>query len=329
VENIPKDNALVDAAQREYNVVEVIGTGVFGLAVKVASNRNQKEFAVRISDVNKLGQSENAVRVACALNSLETPAFVRTYGWLVGTGRFPTTKWYSQLGKWGRKLKKSSRTMYMGMEYYAQSLESEKVELMPVEYKTIAFILLHGLYTGRKAFGFEHDDIHVGQVLLKSIRMEVPIAVGNDFTLVPGSRFIPKLIDFEFSKLDNEWEEPSEDSDDLFGSAPAPSTDIPSLRGALIKHMQERESTFLPEFQRYISESDAWQDAEVSDRHDYQSLWRVLTEPFWSDIILQRGVPVGSRIRCHTCHDVATHRLEGSELYFCGEECAERITAKK
>lgn len=296
LENHSGENNDIDPFEK-YNKIKLIGEGEYGKVYKVRNNQTQKEYAMRVS--NKDTKAVNAIDIACALNSLNTPAFVHTYGWNIYRNK-----------------------MYMLMEYHDETFESKGLNLTPTEYKTIAFILLHGLYIGRKKLQFEHDDIHTGQILLKSIKRNVPIAVGNEFQLIGNSRFIPKFIDFELGRIGEEEDEGDlTDSDDLFSGSTA-STDIPSLRGALVKHMRKNKSAFLSEFEGYISKSKAWNKAEESDRFDYQSILLVLGEPFWYDIMAES---VEQCIRCHNCHDVANFRLEHTQLYFCDAHCAKRI----
>ena len=96
LENVRYNRDAAAAVQEAFTVIKVVGRGANAVVLKVRSNRTQKEYAVRLSQVND--QAQKAIKVACAVNALDTPAFVHTYGWIASDARgFMDSPWHRLL----------------------------------------------------------------------------------------------------------------------------------------------------------------------------------------------------------------------------------------
>lgn len=179
------------------------GAGQYGFVLETMTGYGNpmktEALVVKISEVNAV-----ELRVACELNSMitETPIFPHVYGWLI-CPKVPED-WLSFLRVKDRNHMILLRPPPVFMFTFVQPVKDKWDDiLLPVDngYRVSLFFLLHGLYVARRMIGFNHGDIHSGNVMVEYHREETTTALrygggGDQYDAEVRSRYVPRLIDY-------------------------------------------------------------------------------------------------------------------------------------
>ncbi len=230
--NTPSGSNCVNDIANKFVYTRTLGQGKQGIAFEVV--HEQQRMVVKVVPLQVDGIRE--VESQCLLNDLkqETGVFTRSFGWQV-CSEMPSQ--WAEFVSFPTK----ERLLFIFME---KSMETwREMTLKSDEKKTALFMMLHGIMVARKAFnGFSHDDIHADNVMLQPIEMDKVVHLSGGYSLGPGLRFVPKLIDYGYTYIGFEEEEEGDDED-----MPT-STDIGSIEYLMGGEFAELFDT--PEFTR-------------------------------------------------------------------------------
>jgi serine/threonine protein kinase len=215
--SLKHDKNCVKQFQKHYSYKPVIllGKGTVGSVFAVHYKENMdNQIAVKILPYGKklYKLSNKELGVACELNSLASasPIFLHTLGYLI-CKKIPQ--------EWKEHLDYNKEEMYMYMFMHKPQAEFAVSGGRPGAYKvmgfnnrdyavSLLFVLLHGLYVGRKFLQFVHNDIHEGNVMfsasLRDDASHFDLSIENtDYKVAFISNWVPKLIDFGRSSTKN------------------------------------------------------------------------------------------------------------------------------
>lgn len=175
------------------------GNGQYGFVIEtmaVYGNPPRDEaLIVKISGVNA-----QELRVACELNTLgeETFVFPHTYGWLVSP-RVPD-EWLLLLRIHEREHTLLMQPPPLFMFTFVQPVArkwDDAVLAAHHGYRVALFFLLHGLYVARRTIGFNHGDIHAGNIMIQyyARRSDTRLSFGQYEAQIE-SNFVPRFIDY-------------------------------------------------------------------------------------------------------------------------------------
>jgi len=210
-QNLEKDEKCAKLFRKHYiynDPVEVLGKGSIATVFNVYSKTDiNKQIAVKIlpygPDLDKLSNKE--LGIACELNSLRelSPIFVYTMGYIVCS---------AVPNEWKRKMDVyKDEPLYLYMFMHKPQVSFDERDKDTRDYKvasldereyaiSLLFILLHGIYVGRKLFEFVHHDIHAKNVMFaytEDDHQPFKLSVENvehNVSFIP--HYVPKLIDF-------------------------------------------------------------------------------------------------------------------------------------
>jgi hypothetical protein len=187
-----------------------LGHGRFGTVIGLSDSVAVKILEFRLAAENKrfdplivIRDVQQELFIACQLNALQkfTPALVRTHGWLISQHIPLSWKPFVKLEQLEYKDVEKHSYMLMFMEHIAHPFDSKKA--LVTGYLNIIFILLHALYVAKRELGFNHSDLHMGNIMLEVTSNRNVILPMNDklsFNVNLPDGYIPKIIDFGFSK---------------------------------------------------------------------------------------------------------------------------------
>lgn len=197
--NLELDADCVDRMASVYDALKLRGSGQYGFAMEIITaygNPPKNEtLIVKISTINT-----NELRVACELNSImsETPIFPHAYGWLI-CSKVPDD-WLSLLRIRARHHMILTNPPSSFMFTFIQPVkETWDDATLPANhgYRVTLFFLLHGLYVTRRKIGFNHGDIHAGNIMLEyHLKETISILRYNHYEAEVRSRYVPRLIDY-------------------------------------------------------------------------------------------------------------------------------------
>lgn len=267
-------------------------------------SQETQDVAVKVMPLDDA--AVNDVRIACLLNGMseQTPIFVRTFGWI----KCQTIPWqYKNAPRAFNQKKKNAMYLFQVMAFSSHAWTDARIELSMEEYRTMLFLLMHGLWIAREKTGFRHNDIHQGQVLFQTCKPGTPITVtmGENSYTIKCERFVPKLIDFGLASTgEQEKEDFSSDSDDMFEKEQG-TIDDDDIRN-LVYMFEERmkQDGLEPFLLRYTTMDEI-----------------LMRDPIFDNIRKGPRQPVNSRL-CDVCSSVAKHAWGGCDIVFCGESCA-------
>jgi serine/threonine protein kinase len=166
-----------------------------------------KQIAVKVLPYGKKLEtlSNKELGIACELNDLSklSPIFVKTLGYIV-CNKIPE--------EWKEQMFYQDESLYIMMFMHKPQAEFAVSGGMPGAYKvmgfgtrdmaiSLLFVLLHGIYIGRKFLQFVHHDIHEGNVMFSGSLRKDPthfhLKVEDSMYRVEFVKnWVPKLIDF-------------------------------------------------------------------------------------------------------------------------------------
>jgi hypothetical protein len=345
------DARLQAALLKHFILVEEIDRGATSIVVELnlpLGTDEQKTLAA----AKIMALSEDSLRdlvIACQLNALRnyTPLFIHTFGWFLLNG-IPSD-WRDKIEDYPDSFEKDTLLCQV-MDKEGKSFASSNAVFSELEFKSILFVLLHGIQMARQTLAFVHGDLTGRQVLLAVAKTEqLTLNTDTQVMVIAHGRFLPKLIDFGMSYTAIHAE-PNEDSysgsetssDDLFGGqrgtivqiqATNDVTSIVSLihsrMRAQIGNRHSRKVQFtgamLRIFERTFLDSAQYAAAKLAPATDSLCIERLLLESgYFNDIIKTRqSKPMVQKItRCMACGALATKQWEGTELTFCGTRCS-------
>lgn len=267
--------------------------------------------------------ANHELRIACMVNELAkvTPVFVHTVGWLVSR-RIPSS-WRNvpDFKIDGEQFDCAvSSYMFIFMEKVAYKFDDLAIIMTVDNVKQCLFVLLHGLLMARHALDFNHNDLHMGNIMFDISGSDEPLHLSLehvDFS-IHGMGYYPKFIDFGKSQTKT------------------------TLHHTVIfhpdvKHIFDAFSARFPVAMEFYN--DTWkrshQELLHSQGDNYQILLHFLIEDtlFDNGIVQKQHHPASNvkrqRVisnRCCLCGTAATVTLDTrSDLAFCTDFCALKL----
>lgn len=199
-------------------------------------------------------------------------------------------------------------------------------------YRSALFFLLHGLYVARQRIGFQHGDIHSGNVMIQQElsmrRTPTPTTLRyGEYEATVTSRFVPRFIDYGRSITAKHHT----------GDDSPYSNDLRALRNMFDRHFddEDREDDIdeAIEFNKFVA-SSGWRDLETRYKQEGESLILPLLEHDYFDVPEIQRQRVKRQAtepieRCfHCCVPQPTHQINhraSPPKYFCGQWCHESM----
>lgn len=287
-----------------------LGQGEQGTVIEASVD--QRIVVVKIMPFGTESVAE--VKAQCLLDGLrqETSVFAHAYGWQV-CKTIPES-WIFYIGN--KRFPKASYYLFLVMEEAPKKwTDWENLNIQEEEFKALLFLLLHGIYVGRKRFQFLHDDLGPQNLMLQTKQPgPIHVRVGKQVFSVESSapqqrplRFVPKIIDFGYTEYGEE-ENGSDEDDSLFETEATPATDLSSL-----------EHVFPNGMMQAFFDMSLFKKAKMSSRSDYKAIKDLLMSPFFAEYATDK-TNVGKM--CIVCMREATHVHKRDQTYFCGAACA-------
>lgn len=310
LKRIPKTSNCTDNLESQYTVIKTLGTGDQGVVFQVVNNKTLKHFAVKVAKSDLF--AVRGINIACHLNSInkQTPIFSKTIGWFPCKTTLRKFKWVTDLQLKQKDIPQSTDpyifTMIERNEY--KWIGDDIVVDDEVGFKSALFLLLHGLYVARKEFAFGHNDIHKDQLMLQpNPNRSVHVNIEDETFRVNTGRFIPKLIDFDLSQINNDSR--------LVDSTTDLNDDIVQIESIFNKKSPKNK-----EFKQLLKSSE-WTNMKNATRFDYDEIVDVLYHPYFDSILQQETIdPI--EYRCSRCAQPAAYNMYGTEWSFCDEICS-------
>lgn len=298
------------------------GKGKFGSVVALADVELERRASLavkilpfRIDDNERydplllMRDVQQELYIACQVNELSdwTPAFIKTFGWLVSAKIPRAWKPYVNLDELQYADAKKRSFMFIFMEQSTYPFDSEHVKFDLKGYLQIIFILLHALHVAKSQIGFNHSDLHMGNIMLDVTRNSGIVLKMDEetaFEMELPNFYMPKIIDFGNAKTDK-----AQDGGKNFN-------DISSLFAAVIKRAT-----------KYDPKLDIGPIFNFTDFN--WSLHDLLMKHSIFDSIRKYAVPnkrlkVGNK--CSMCGAEAKLKYEFMDNYmFCHSFCASKV----
>jgi hypothetical protein len=167
--DLSRDEDCLKLVEATYLALKWRGGGQHGIALETTTTYGTPGRSQRM--VIKIGRINAAeLRIVCELNSLvvETPVFPHTYGWLVC--HVVPEPWLRAIGTRGKKhelfINPPDLYLFTFVQAVDESWDTFSFGLNDNSYRSALFFLLHGLYVARQRIGFQHGDIHSGNVMI-------------------------------------------------------------------------------------------------------------------------------------------------------------------
>lgn len=294
--NTPSGASCVQNLAEKFAFVKLLGSGEQGVAFEVV--HEQQKMVVKVIPMGLSGLNE--IETQCILNQLQskTGIFTKSFGWQV-CSEIPSP-WAEYVA-----FDTTERILFIFMEKAMETIES--VPMKRKEKKAVLFLLLHGLMIARRDLnGFKHDDIHKENVMLQSIEYNSVVHLDDGYTVGPHLRFVPKLIDYGFSKVKYEYEDSDSEED---SEENRPTTDLSSIQ--ILFENNGFEAFFAsPEFQA----------ARTSLYTDYRAIKVLLDMDFFKEYHDNED---RASIRCSVC---SASPLTSRHLYYSWSKCDPNFT---
>jgi len=357
-ERIPVDNMCFERLKQIYINIETpfhLGSGEGGAVFKLSTRKlPRKDVAVKLlsysdnnmDDVNsEISKGVRAVAkrelaISCEINKLRkkySSVFVTTLGYLL-CSNVPKS-WMDKLSKNNDNYEKRF-TEYLLIfmrkppHSFLGKVEGDYYQFDLGKYSlSLFFLLLHGIYIGRKRLGFVHGDIASRNILFDDIHVDkeeeenwIPVRVENVNYLVlfhPG--IVPKIIDFGTASTKQNYRRDTNRND----------------LSSLIKTLGERTDISNQEWYQTMTEPNIWKNPDFEAREEYNNLpvmedeWQELSDFLQTGRIFQdsefiKVVESNKNARlvesCVFCHQEADLMFPGTnEHRFCNSYCAEKI----
>lgn len=296
---LSEDTHTLDIIKDRYAVsIAFLGKGGFGnvIALDDIKIKGRPSIAVKILQYDKNAKKE--LKIGCMLNSLNSSAFVNTYGWLIST-KIPDL-WIPYINQEVYYNPKSY--LFLFMEQSSYEFKSKSLHFDRQGYLTILFLLLHGLYIAIQKLGFKHADIHNGNIMIdktseKSVTVEIK---SQTYQIDVPNHYIPKFIDFGLSTLNSDKRSRTGVDSDVF-----------YLFQTIIKRAKKRDPTVNLE------------DLESFDDFDDSKIEDLLLDPIFYSI-RTRSL---KKIKCSMCGAEAKFKWNVNDKFvFCNLLCANKVS---
>lgn len=171
------------------------GSGVSAFVIELDMPDNE------IMAVKVTGRNDNELRIACILNSIEeeTRIFPHTHGWLLC--KSIPEMWLEIMREndipdlWTSNNGGIPRTvMFLFIQLADATLEDVSLQ-HDHGYRTVIFLLFHGLYVAHAKLGFRHNDLHGGNIMLQ-LRGERTCVHYGEYEVEVTSEYAPYVIDY-------------------------------------------------------------------------------------------------------------------------------------
>jgi hypothetical protein len=170
-QHIELDNECLEYMDDRYMLdpEDVIGRGKYGIVFNLQSRRgNNQKLAVKLlpfDDDSDANTAFGELSVACKLNNIrsETPAFQRTFGWIV-CDNMPK-EWRKRIPLELGALRDSGKVIYIIMQRMEHTFLYDGYKLRRRGLLGMFWICVHGLLVARRKLGFYHNDIHDGNLM--------------------------------------------------------------------------------------------------------------------------------------------------------------------
>jgi serine/threonine protein kinase len=226
-------------------------------------------------------ESHEEYRKYCQLSLISDKSYI--FPNLAGWFDFKGLPFHWKIGKYNLK---DERQLYLVYESLG-SLRFEELEYEQEQFKQIFFILLHGLYVGRKFLNLNHGSLISNDIMFR--RQNPPIT--KDFN-IEGKRFIIENVEYVPVIVD-------------FGY---PTATMNQVRES--SDLRDLERIF-PMFQR-LFRSKKWQIARDSYSDNYQVIVKILQSRYFSSSYLKKDIYIKPPIGAGTYNRVYKKVGEGS-----------------
>lgn len=184
-----------------YEVIRVLGAGNYGVTYEARDVATEKIVAVKIA---KGGHMEDVLDVCNRLNGIsgDSPVFVYTYGYHVVSG-WPL-QWRVMVKEWPKHMPRDARDPFIVclMQRGDRPITDATIDWTDSELRLVTWMIIHGIYTAKKAFGFQHQDLHKKNILLREVglREKTRFRFQDRSYLIQDTRYLPMIIDFDLAR---------------------------------------------------------------------------------------------------------------------------------
>ena len=307
------DQQVLEKITTEFKFGKYLGAGRIGHVFML--HLGPEMLAMKVMPCN--AASEQEIRTSCLLNSLkdETGIFVYTFGWL-SCSEFP--KHLLEFIQPEKQPSSDLQHIYMFSGYVLFAWNDADFRYSDTDYRIFFFLLLHGIYIGRKNLQFFHHDIYDGNIMLHSLpaNEKIHVATSTMQYEVLNARYAPKLIDYGESNArpistNNKNKYKVSDlrmlSDEFFRMMGAQKNI--EARRAFLKLINSSEF-------KIASEKDASEYIGIGDllNHEYFNIPEIKR-------IEKQRMPLE---RCLSCTTPANVAYQNTGLNFCSTTCAKK-----
>jgi hypothetical protein len=330
LKNIGFDADCLDRISAAFKSWKWKGSGQYGFVIETMTAYGKpvktESLVVKISAINT-----SELRVACELNSLtgETPVFPHTYGWVV-CSKIPDD-WLSLLKIHNRNhaILTNHFPQYFLFTFVQPAKEKwDEVTLAANNgYRVSLFFLLHGLYVARHRIGFNHGDIHSGNVMTEYHMEEATTTLRyGQYEAEVTTRYVPRLIDYGRSSTQKHNEQKG-------------ASDLKQLRKMFDERLEyDMDQGLLGAddeaiaFNQFVA-SVKWREVEESVDDSANAILMLLAHHYFEIPEISRHQVKRQSLepieRCFSCcatnpeHQI-NHKVAAPK-YFCGKRCYQKI----
>ena len=305
------DPTVLKTITDEFQLLKYLGSGQSG-HVYLMARTPEEQMAMKVMPCSS--SSEQEIRTSCLLNSIrsETGIFAYTYGWL-SCANFP-----SHLLPYiieGKAPKPNTDHIFMFSEYVPFAWNDPSFRYTDTDFRIMVFLLLHGIYIGRRELEFFHHDIHEGNIMLRNIfHTEVVKVKTIDVEFeISGARFVPKL----YAKPE------STNNKNRFKVS-----DLQLLAEEFFRVMVAQKNLDARRAFLKFKNGMQFEEACKESASNYQVVNQLLNHEYFNIPEIKRldREPEGKKLkfveRCIMCTTPAKMIYQGTDLTFCGKRCA-------
>jgi hypothetical protein len=325
--NLEKDTDCLDRIAASFQFLKWRGNGQYGFAIETiavyGSPPKKEKLIVKIGDVNV-----NEIRVACELNGLmeETPVFAHTYGWVVCHVIPRQWERFLLAAQPNHELLKNPPPVFLFT--FVQPIDEKWDEILlnlDNSYRVTLFFLLHGLYVAKKQLGFNHGDIHAGNIMVEYFMTASNSTLRyGQYEATVTSKFVPRFIDYGRSTTTTHAKNEG-------------ASDLRQLRKTYDERLEYDLDNGLPgaqdeaiEFNRFVA-STKWRELEQQQKVEADSILPLLMHSYFDISEIQRHQvkrqatePIQRCFSCCSFDPLFQVDLE-TPKYFCSDWCYEKI----
>lgn len=314
------DQNVLNFIATEFKFMKYLGSGRLG-HVFLFSRGKDEQITMKVMPCSKA--SEDEIRTACVLNSVQplTGIFTHAFGWLSCSTFPPTLVDYIAPEK---RPDSMVEHIYLFSEYVPFAWNDPNFRFSDTDFRTMFFLLLHGIYIARREMDFFHHDIYDGNILLREVMASESVHVQTtdvEFR-VTGMRFVPKLIDYSESKT-----KPLSTS----SKSRYKFSDLKMLADEFLRKMEEQKDRDARRAFLKFTNSMEFEDACKQDASNSVVVDELLNNAYFAipEIIRvdrpeKKLKPIN---RCFVCTTPAPYYFDTTKWNFCSDSCARKMSS--